>query len=102
MSQPLPLPAAPVAQRPAVWCPGTHPTCPRCQGRLHVAVDRGQTMRGLCRNRTGGKQCPAHFVVVGIGGDVTLVVELTPDEFHALASGRKIAGVTPEGVTWAK
>ena len=96
-----PLPAVPARSRPAVWCPGTHPTCPNCGSRLYVAVDRNQSTRGLCRNRADGKRCEQHYIATGIGGDVTVVLALTPDEFHALAAGRKIAGVKPEGVTWA-
>jgi hypothetical protein len=33
---------------------------------------------------------------------VTVVHALSVDEFHALATGRKIAGVSPEPVTWAR
>lgn len=94
--------AIPLPPRPASWCPGTHPICPHCGGRLYVSVDRNQTMRGLCRNRKEGQRCEQHYVAVGIGGDVTLVLALTSGEFHDLAAGRKIAGVQPEGVTWQR
>lgn len=87
--------------RPAAWCPAAVPRCPCCGQRLYVAVDRNQTMRGICRNRQQGKRCEQHYVAVGIGGDVTIVLALSPSEAHDLASGRKLAGITPETVTWA-
>lgn len=93
---------SPAPPRAASWCPGTHPTCPACGGRLYIAIDRGQTVRGSCRNRKDGKQCPQHYAAVGIGGDVVLVVALSPVEFHDLLSGRKIAGVQPEPVVWQR
>jgi hypothetical protein len=62
-------------------------------------VDRNQTMRGLCRNRQKGHRCEQHYGVTGIGGGVVIVFTLSADEFHALATGRKIAGVVPELLT---